>query len=136
MIMKIEMYEKVAEIIVANVRTAEENKRIAAETRALMAEEERRREEERKQKEQKRAKELLPIIIEKINTSALLGNNTLSFSWGEDTEAEISFDDWNIFCKYHKDYFVELGYKFCVHEYSKSWRERSGRIGYATIYWC
>lgn len=134
--MKIEMYEKVGEIIVANLRTAEENKQIAAETRALKAEEVRRREEERKQKEQKRAEELLPIIIEKINTSALLGNNTLTFKWGEDVKSEISFNDWNIFCKYHEDYFVKLGYKFCTHEYSKSWRERSGKIGYATIYWC
>lgn len=133
--MKIEMYEKVGEIIVANLRTAEENKKIAAETRALKAEEERRREEERKQKEQKRAEELLPIIIEKINTSALLGNNTLTFEWSEDVKSEISFNDWNIFCKYHKDYFVELGYKFYTHEYSKNWRERSGKIGNATIYW-
>ena len=86
--------------------------------------------------EVERAEELLPIIIEKINTSALLGNNTLTFEWSEDVKSKISFNDWNIFCKYHKDYFVKLGYKFCTHEYSKSWRERSGKIGYATIYWC
>lgn len=133
--MKIEMYEKVGEIIVTNLKTAEENKQIAEEVRALKAEEERRRKEERKQIEQKKAKELLPIIVEKINTTASLGNSTLTFEWSENVKSEISFYDWNLFYEYYKDYFVGLGYKFNIHEYSKSWRERSGKIGYATIYW-
>lgn len=133
--MKVEMYEKVGEIIVAELRTAEENKEIAKKVNALREEERKRKEEEERQKDLKRLEEILPVIIEEINTSASLGGNTANFEWRKDVKTKITFYEWNIFCKYYKDYFMGLGYKFYTHEYSESWRKQSGKIGYASIYW-
>lgn len=133
--MKIEMYEKVGEIVIAELRTAEENKEIAKKVNELKAEEERKREEERKQREQKRAEELLPIIVEKINNTALSGENCIEFTWFDNTKTEITCYDWKIFRKNYQKYFEGLGYKIYDHYYSDSWRKKSGKIGYGVIYW-
>lgn len=152
--MKIEMFEKVGEIVIAELRSASENKEIALIEKARQEEEERKRKEEEERKkeearlaeelkqkeEQEKAKSTLLLIIEAINATAEKGETVLSLDWhgGKDAETKYGFSiyQYNTCLKYFKSVLESAGYTVDeIYWYSTSWRYKSGRIGYAFINW-
>lgn len=135
--MKIEMFEKVGEITIAELRPASLNNSIAtaeAERKAEIA----RIEAERKEREEKeQAVKVLTLLVEEINKTAETGATMLALDWTEKRPAShgIRWNDWLHLSKYFKPILESAGYTFCVHWYSDSWTRRSGKIGYAYIYW-
>ena len=142
------VFEQIGEITITGIRTAEENRMIATEVREKEAreKEERERIERIKREEQeKRAKEeaikfLVETLIPIINEKAEQGAEHPGFFWNEEkfkTEAYgVSYYSYRNYFKYFADILRSMGYKVDpIHEYSQSWRNRSGKIGYAYIWW-
>lgn len=153
------VFEQIGEITITGIRTAEENSMIAAEVR----EKEKREKEERERKEriereerEKRARiereerekrekgEAMEFLVKKlipiINEKAERGGQFIGLHWHEEkikTEAcGISYYSYCSYFKYFAEILRSMGYKVDpVHEYSQSWRTRSGKIGYAYIWW-
>lgn len=135
--MKIEMFEKVGEITIAELRPASENNAIAtieAERKAEIA----RLEAERKEREEKaKTMQVLAIIVDEINKAAESGAKMVSFNWTEKHPKDCGVDwhDWLNLSKHFKPILESAGYEVTAHWYSDSWTRRSGKIGYANIYW-
>ena len=137
--MIIEMYEKFGEIIIAEMRTAEENQQIADEARNRIAEEERMRKEKEERENRLIANEVLVKLVNAINATAEKGKTVLSVEWRKDVSMEpfgITWEDYQKGEKYFKPVFESAGYRVdSLYEYSQSWRERSGKRGYTSISW-
>ena len=94
--MKIEMFEKVGEITIAELRPASLNNSIAtaeAERKAEIA----RIEAERKEREEKeQAVKVLTLLVEEINKTAETGATMLALDWTEKRPAShgIRRNDW------------------------------------------
>lgn len=135
--MKIEMFEKIGEVVVAEVRTAEENKAIADNEIAKRREEARIKKEQKEKKDMEIAASLLPIIIENINSAADDGRKYINFDWTEKATVDkgVSLRDWQVSKQYLSPILEKMGYKVNETWYSKSWRGKSGKIGGVGIYW-
>jgi hypothetical protein len=135
--MQIEIYEKVGEVSVLELRSAEENRAIAT------AEMERRQEVARLTEEKKRHEatvkcaELIPTIMGVINQAAEDGETTLPLLWTKDhpTQLGLNFNEWSECEEMLASAFEKLGYKFFISQYSTSWAKRSGKIGWGSIRW-
>lgn len=135
--MQIEIYEKVGEVSILELRSAEENRAIAK------AEVERRQEAVRLAEEKKRHEvtvkcaELMPAVMEAINQAAENGETTLSLLWTKDhpTQLGLDFNEWSECKEMLASAFEKLGYKFWISQYSTSWTKRSGKVGWGSIGW-
>lgn len=124
--MKIEMFEKVGEITIAELRPASENNMIASV------------EAERKEREEKeKTMRVLAVIVEEINKAAETGSMSLGFEWTEKRPSAhgVSWSEWLHLSKHFLPILESAGYTSTVHWYSDSWTRRSGKVGYAYIYW-
>lgn len=146
--MKIEMFEKVGEIVIAELRSANENKEIALIEQARQEEERRKKEEAERLAEELRIKEerekaesTLLLIIEAINLTAAKGETILSLNWydgSNDAENKYGFSiyQYEVCLNYFQSILESAGYRVGEpYRYSSSWRYRSGKIGYAHIGW-
>ena len=134
----IEVFQKVGEMTITELRPASMNRSIAQEEKSRKEEEERIRKEREKAEKQEKATVLLAKLIEAINNKAEQGAMTLSIDWNESNDKKqiISSHDWLML---HADFIDPIltgaGYHVTTHWYSESWTRRSGKIGYVYIYW-
>lgn len=136
--MKIEMFEKVGEINIVNLRSARENKMISEAERARKAEEERIRKEAEEQENARIAKEVLIKLINAINAEADKGGQHLHIEWRADKLEPfgIRWGEYGKAIKYILPILESAGYQVDErYEYSDSWTRRSGKWGYVYIWW-
>lgn len=136
--MKIEMFEKVGEINVIALRSAEENRTIAEAEQARKAEEERIRKEAEERENIRIANGVLVKLINAINTEADKGNQRLYLEWKNVVEPpfNIGWYEYDTAIKYIRPILESAGYKVDKrYKYSASWTGRSGKLGYVTIWW-
>ena len=137
--MKIEMFEKVGEINVIALRSADEN-RAVAEAEIMRREEEERIRKEIEERENARiANEVLAKLVNAINAKADDGGTMLSIEWSECHSMEpfgISWSEYGKAIKHIKPILEAAGYQVDDrYSYSDSWTRRSGKWGYAHIHW-
>ena len=137
--MKVEMYEKIGEINIVTLRSAEENQQIARETNKRKDEEERMRKEKEEKENRLIANKVLLNLINAINTSAEEGKTFLEIVWNKDTNTtphSITFEEYKRGEKYFKPVLESAGYKVnSMHVYSKNYTKQSGKQGYVFIFW-
>lgn len=134
----LEIYEKIGEITSIHLRTAEENKRIAAEESARQAEEKRIKREEAERQAREEAVQISLQMLEKINAKAESGSTILNLDWHENSPRPFGMSDYEYerLYPYLKEILSPLGYKItALSRYSKSWTYKSGKIGYAWVSW-
>lgn len=135
--MEIGIFEKVGEITVTCLRSAEENNAIASVEAARKAEIARIEKEREEQKAVEKTAELLAIIVEQINIAAEKGAFSVNFDWTEQvpTSNSVQWKDWEKYSNRFIPVLEKMGYKCYTHLYSQSWRYQSGRICYVSIHW-
>lgn len=134
----LEIYEKVAEISAIHLRTAEENRRIAEEENARIAEERRIAEEKRKAEMKEKSVEVALKILEIINSRAEKGLTSVELMWKqyEKSHFDLYSREFIELIPYIRNVLSPLGYTIeDFYHYSTSWVYKSGREGYCTIYW-
>ena len=134
----IEMFEKVGEITIAELRPASMNHAIAKAEQERIAEIIRIEKEEAERKRQARASKVLANVVEAINNKSENGEEHLEIMWRTDKDDVygVSASDW----KAVGDIIAEIltNYGYSVHDphwYTSGWTTRSGKIGYVDIYW-
>ena len=137
--MKIEMFEKVGEINVVALRSADENRAVAEAERMRREEEERIRKEMEERENARIANEVLAKLVNAINAKADDGGTMLSIEWSECHSMEpfgISWSEYGKAIKHIKPILEAAGYQVDDrYSYSDSWTRRSGKWGYAHIHW-
>jgi hypothetical protein len=135
--MQIEIYEKVGEVSVLELRSAEENRAIAEAEMARKQEVVRLVEEKKQCEATTKCAELIPAVMEAINKTAENGKTTLPLLWTKDhpTQFGLNFDEWSRCIEMLTLAFDKLGYKFFISLYSASWSKKSGKIGHGYIWW-
>lgn len=137
--MKVEMFKKVGEINVATLRPAHENKMISEAKRAQKAEEERIRKEAEEQENTRIANEVLVKLINAINAEAEKGSQCLHIEWREDKSMEpfgIGWSEYGKAIKYILPILESAGYQVDErYVFSDTWTRKSGKFGYAYIWW-
>ena len=136
--MKFEMYEKVGEVVVAELRSASTNNAIATAEAARIAEAERAEREAKEAQEKAAAAVVLAHIVEAINHSAEKGRCSVRFEWTQSFPKSngLTDMDWLLYSKYFQPVLEAAGYTIDIpHWYSQSWVTRSGKIGYVAIRW-
>lgn len=136
--MKIEMFEKVGEINVIELRSASENRAIADAERARKAEEERIRREEEERENARIAGEVLAKLVTAINNESETGGQHLHLEWrkGSMEPYGISWSEYGRAFKHIKPILESAGYRVDDrYSYSDSWTRKSGKWGYAYIWW-
>ena len=114
--MKVEMFEKIGELEIVNLRPASENKAIAEKVQAKKAEEERLRREKEKMDI---LLEIIPKMIEKINKSAENGDKKTSFSLSLYCEERLCHScNYDLIKEDVHRFFENLGYNFKYFDYS------------------
>lgn len=134
----IEMYEKVGEITIAELRPASANRSIAKAEQERQAEIRRIEAEEAERKRQIRANGVLAKIVDAINSRADAGKEHLELMWRTDKADPygISSSDWRAVGDIITEILSNCGYSISdPHWYTSSWVTRSGKIGYVNIYW-
>lgn len=137
---KVEFFEKIGEVTIAELRPASMNRSIARAEQERQAEAERIRKEEAERKRQAKAVEVLSNLVEAINECAEAGGEHLELLWTTDLMVGnphgISSADWKEVGDILSEILGSYGYE--VHEphwYTPSWVTRSGKVGYVNIYW-
>ena len=137
--MRIEMFEKVGEINVIALRSADENRAVAEAERMRREEEERIRKEAEERENARIANEVLAKLVNAINAKADDGGTMLSIEWSECHSMEpfgISWSEYGKAIKHIKPILEAAGYQVDDrYSYSDSWTRRSGKWGYAHIHW-
>ena len=136
--MKFEMYEKVGEVVVAELRPASTNNAIATAEAARIAEIERAEKEAKEAQEKAASAVVLAHIVEAINRSAEKGRCSVRFEWTKSSPKSngITDTEWSLYSKHFKPVLEAAGYTVDIpHWYSQSWVTRSGKIGYVAIRW-
>ena len=137
--MKIEMFEKVGEINVIALRSADENRAVAEAERMRREEEERIRKEMEERENARIANEVLAKLVNAINAKADDGGTMLSIEWSECHSMEpfgISWSEYGKAIKHIKPILEAAGYQVDDrYSHSDSWTRRSGKWGYAHIRW-
>ena len=135
--MKIEMFEKIGEINVVELRPASENRAIANAELARKAEEERIRKEQEEREKARIANEVLAKLVKAINDKSEIGGQYLHLEWRSLTKSYgISFSEYCTAFDYIKPILESAGYDVRdIYFYSDSWTYRSGKLGYAYIWW-
>lgn len=123
--MKIEMFEKIGEIEIVELRSAVENKAIAEIENARKA-------EEKKKEKDRRTKIVLNFITKEINRCAEKGYTDIEIRLNSQEELDFALSVENEI----KNILTSFGYRVNdIHEYSQSWKKKSGTYGYWMIYW-
>ena len=137
--MKIEMFEKADEINIIALRSAAENRSIAEAEKALKVEKERIRKEAEERENARIANDVLMKLINAINTRAENGETKLFLEWAEDYTMEafgINWSDYGKAIRHIKPILEAAGYRVDDrYSYADSWTRKSGKWGYACIYW-
>jgi hypothetical protein len=133
--MKLEILEKVGEIILIELRSAEENKEIATIEQEKQKEQALIKKAEQEQKNKNRAVRILTVLADVINKKAECGNTYLALSWAKGMASPygISAEDWENCGELVGEMLALLGYSCTVHWYSSAWRKKSGKIGWLNI---
>lgn len=132
------MFEKVGEINIVALRSAEENRAIAEAEQVRKAEEERIRKEAKEQEDIRIANEILAKLVDAINTEADKGRKHLYIEWRRECIAPfgIGWNEYDKAIKYIRPILESAGYKVDKrYKYSASWTAKSGRWGYVFIWW-
>ena len=134
--MKVEMFEKVGEIEIVELRSAVENKAIAEIEKARKAEEERLRKEKEEREKDELAIKVATWIAEEINKKAENGGEDFEILFEVADKHPYGFYECQRVEKTVKEIFTSLGYRVDdIYEYSQSWKTRSGRWGYWHFWW-
>ena len=137
--MKIEMFEKVDEINIIALRSAEENNAIAKAEIMRRKEEERIRRKQEERENARIANEVLAKLVNAINAKAESGETLLPIEWVEGRSMApfgISWDDYGKAIKYIKPTLEAAGYQVDDrYSYSNAYARKSGKRGCAYIYW-
>ena len=135
----IEVFQKVGEMTISELRPASMNRSIAQAENARIAEEERRKKEAYDRETQEIAIKVLAKVAEAINTKAEAGGEHLEILWATNDanrDCGIAYKDW-IRCESVLHEILEA-HGYSVHDtykYTSSWTTRSGKIAYVDIYW-
>ena len=81
---------------------------------------------------------MLTVIADRIGKRTERGDTSLWLEWAYHKNGipYVDFETWNrLFPKYLRPVLESLGYKVYNHEYSRSWQNKSNKIGYAIIQW-
>lgn len=136
----IELFQKVGEMTITELRPASMNRSIAQAENARIAEEERLKKEAYDRETQEIAVGVLAKVAEAINTRAEAGGEHLEILWTTDLlnkkDCGIDYTNW-IRCESVLREILEThGYSVHdTHKYTPSWVTRSGKIAYVDIYW-
>lgn len=136
--MQIDIVEKVGEIIVTELRPASLNAEIMGIELARQAEIQAIEKAKRDKEDQLASAQVLAVLSERMNASAERGNSFIRLEWNHNSNPikGLSFERWEYLLEnYIGSILKELGYKIYSHEYSDSWKRKSGKIGYYSIYW-
>ena len=136
--MKIDIVEKVGEIIVTELRPASLNAEITSAELARQAEIRAIEKAKRDKEDQMASAQVLAVLSEKMNAAAERGQHMIYLEWNRNSNPikNLSFDRWEHLVKnYIGDILKGLGYKIYSHEYSDSWKRKSGKIGHYSIHW-
>lgn len=131
--MKIEMFEKVGEIEIVELRSAAENKAIAEIEMARKAEEERLRKEAEERKNDEIAVNIATYLVKEINEEAEKGHTHCT------RYALLNSPIYQNKLSVVKDrlskIFSPLGYTFSIYEYSDGYQKKINQWGYISISW-
>ena len=135
----VELYEKIGEITIAELRPASMNRNIAQLEINRKNEEERLRKEREEAEKRQKASVILAKLIEAINEQADLGKLSFDLNWTTSNYDKllISDSEW-LSCDHatNIDPILEsAGYRISTYWYSDSWTRRSGKVGYLHISW-
>ena len=135
--MKLEILEKVGEVILVELRSAEDNHEIATIEQEKQKEQALIRKAEEERKNKIRAVEILTTLAEVINKKAECGHTHINLSWHRDNPPPhgISVKDWKNCGECVKEMLALLGYSCEVYWYTTAWQKKSGKIGWADIRW-
>lgn len=134
--MKIDILEKVGELTITEIRSAEENRQIAKAENERQAELKRIKEEQEEKEKIQRIQNFLPLVMEKIDKTAESGDYYLEILWMSGTK-NCGLGYWEFLSISQKIVSIlkSLGYSAHCHDYSASWTTRSGKEGYLYISW-
>lgn len=134
--MKFDILEKVGELTITQIRSAEENRKIAKAENERQAELKRIKEEKEEQEKIQKIQNFLPLIMEKIDKTAESGGYSLEILWMHGTK-NCGLGYWEFLSISQKIVSIleNLGYSAHCHDYSASWTTRSGKEGYLYISW-
>ena len=136
----IELFQKVGEMTITELRPASMNRSIAQAENARIAEEERLKKEAYDRETQEIAVGVLAKVAEAINTRAEAGGEHLEVLWTTNDASQdygISYKDWIRCESVLREILKAHGYSVHdTHKYTPSWVTRSGKIAYVDIYWC
>ena len=134
----VEIYQKVEEFTITELRPASMNKAIAQAEQERLAEIARIRKEEEERKLREQSFVVLTKIADAINAKAEQGKEHLELAWhtsGKDPFG-VSASDWKTVGSRVAEMLKSHGYTVSEpHWYTSSWVSRSGKIGYVYIYW-
>lgn len=131
--MKIEMFEKVGEIEIVELRSAAENKAIAEIEMARKAEEERLRKEAEERKNDEIAVNIATHLVKEINEEAEKGHTQCTrYAL---LNSPIYQNKLRVVENRLNKIFDPLGYRIFIHEYSNSYQKKINEWGYITIFW-
>ena len=136
--MQIDIVEKVGEIIVTELRPASLNAEIMGIELARQAEIQAIEKAKRDKEDQLASAQILAVLSERMNTSAERGSGFIRLEWERNSNAikGLSFERWEyLYEQYIGKILNDLGYTVSRYEYSDSWKRKSGKIGYYSIYW-
>ena len=136
----IELFQKVGEMTITELRPASMNRSIAQAENARIAEEERLKKEAYDRETQEIAVGVLAKVAEAINTKAEAGGEHLEVLWTTDIsnkrDCGIDYTSWNRCESILREILEAHGYDVhATHRYTPSWVTRSGKIAYVDIYW-
>ena len=134
----IEMFEKVGEITIAELRPASLNHSIAKAEQERLAEIRHIEAEEAERKRQTRASKVLTKVVEAINNKSENGGEHLEIMWRTDKDDayDVSASDWKEVGDIVSKILTSYGYEVNEpHWYTSGWTTRSGKIGYVYIFW-
>lgn len=134
--MKFDILEKVGELTITQIRSAEENRKIAKAENERQAELKRIKEEKEEQEKIQKIQNFLPLVMEKIDKTAESGGYSLDILWMHGTKnCGLSYWEFLGISQKIESILESLGYSVHCHNYSASWVTRSGKEGYLLISW-
>jgi hypothetical protein len=136
--MKIELFEKIAEINMTGIKTAEENRAIASQFNIQKEKAEQEAKRKREEEILSNAEPMLMWFLNEINSQSQQGGESFSYWWeyqAKHGKSHLSWSEFMLAFSQCTPILQGLGYKVYTHEYSEGWKKRGGYEGYIRIGW-
>lgn len=136
--MKIELFEKIAEVNMIGVKTAEENRAIASQVKAQKEKAEQEAKRKREEEVLSKSESILMWFLNEFDSYSKRGATRFLYTWEYEArkgESRLSWSEFMLAFSPCIPVLQGLGYKVSIHEYSEGWKKRGGNEGYLTITW-